>query len=278
MYLPEIYNKQKDKITVIKLSVRAIAFLIVLTLFSANPAKIFTKYNLSNLAEASSLGISVSMDSGVDGDIVIFKSGNYSLSSTPFDDGIYGVVNQSPVIGIKDRSITNSRLVVTYGATLVNVSSANGAIKKGEYVTTSSKAGVGQKADKTGQVLGIALEDYDNSSKDAVGQISVFVDIKTAFITNNYRGNLLSALKIGSFAPFLTPLASLRYILAAIVTAASFIIGFSSFAKISGNSLQALGRNPLAKKDINATVIFNFLLIFAVMGVGLGLSYLILIL
>jgi len=62
------------------------------------------------------------------------------------------------------------------------------------------------------------------------------------------------------------------------VVIASFVVGFSSFGKISGKSVEALGRNPLASRDIKSAVVFNFIFTFGIMIIGIVLSYLVLVL
>lgn len=232
----------------------------------------------------NSSGYSIEVDlQGVkaeEGDIISFKGGKYQLANDPFDMSMFGVATSFSVISITDSSLNaeSPTQLVSFGESLVKVSSANGPIKKGDFITSSSKPGIGVKADKTGYVIGMALEDYDNSDTNAVGKILVQIDVHTAYVDNNLRVNLIEALRTGGVAPFLTPVTSLRYILAALIVAAAFVIGFSSFGKVSGSSIEALGRNPLAKKSIRTAVVFNFLLTFGIMVLGIIFSYLILVL
>ena len=92
------------------------------------------------------------------------------------------------------------------------------------------------------------------------------------------KTNLLDALRSGSLSPLLNPVESLRYILAALIVAATFIIGFSTFGKSSSRTIEALGRNPLAQRSIKTAMVFNMILAFGVMLIGLALAYLILVL
>jgi F0F1-type ATP synthase membrane subunit c/vacuolar-type H+-ATPase subunit K len=238
-----------------------------------------------NVARAASYGVSmlVPLDNGVgkDGDVVTYKDGKYSLSSTAYDGGLFGVISSKAVLSIVDTELSmdpTAKLVVSAGDVPVSVSTMGGDIKKGDYVTSSSVAGVAQKATKGGYVLGWAMEDYTASSTSEIGTIYVSVNIRSTYEDANVRVNLVEALRSGSLAPFTTPIASLRYILAALIIGASFVIGFSSFGKMSGSSIEALGRNPLAKKAVRSVVIFNFFMTFIIMLVGLILAYLILVL
>lgn len=226
--------------------------------------------------------VNVPMEEGVGetGEVVVFKDNAYILSTEPYESGLYGVVTDRPAIALEDVNIDPllSRFVVSFGEAIVKVSSAGGDITNGDYITSSDVPGVAQKADQSGLILGVALDDYSSDNPEAVGEIQAFIDIKDAYIESDVRVNLIEALRGGTQAPFLTPVASLRYLLAALVVGASFIIGFSSFGKISGGSVEALGRNPLASKTIKMAVVFNFVLTFGVMLVGILLAYLILVL
>jgi len=212
------------------------------------------------------------------GDIVSFKGGKYELSSVVYDQDILGVITDSATTSIVDTSLPSYKLIVNFGENMVNVSNKNGNIKKGDYITSSTISGVGVRADKSGQVVGIAEEDYTPGSPDQIGKIMVFVDVRSQFINLTMGTNILTALRAGLEAPFLTPIISLRYILAALVTGASFVIAFTSFGRISGSSVEALGRNPLAGSAIRRVVFFNFVLTFFIMIAGLAIAYFILVL
>jgi F0F1-type ATP synthase membrane subunit c/vacuolar-type H+-ATPase subunit K len=234
---------------------------------------------------ANSVGVAYSLmidgETVHNGDIVSYRDGKYILADKDMDVSMYGVVTDESVLSIVDTQISSdpgSKLVVSTGEAYVRVTTQNGDIKKGDFITSSTKAGVGQKADRSGYVIGVALEDYTNSDKQAINSILTFVNIRSTLIDTNIRVNLVEALRSGALAPFLTPVTSLRYILAALMVGAAFVIGFSSFGRMSGSSIEALGRNPLAKTEVRNVVILNFLLTFGVMVLGLVLAYLILVL
>lgn len=213
-----------------------------------------------------------------DGAIVSYNQGVYALSKSQYDPNIYGIVSSVPLISLEDRSLTDYHLVDSHGELEVIVSNTNGDIKAGDYITTSVILGVGMKATVSGHAVGVALEDFTPTDPDGTGRLLVFVDIGPKYVETGLGASVLTALESGLSAPFLHPLISLRYILAALVTAATFIISFRSFARVSGSSVEALGRNPLAGKSIKRVVFFNFLLTFFIMMGGLGIAYLILIL
>jgi F0F1-type ATP synthase membrane subunit c/vacuolar-type H+-ATPase subunit K len=212
------------------------------------------------------------------GSIVSYSNGKYLLSNKKYDENVLGVITDEAITSVEDVNIDQYKLVVTTGDTSVQVTNKYGEIKKGDFVTTSEVPGVGMKASQSGQVIGIALEDYTPTKPEDVGNIDVTLNIKSQFISVAASANLLSALRSGLESPFMSPLITLRYILATLVTGASFIVGFISFGRISGSSVEALGRNPLASSSIRRVVFFNFLLTFTIMLGGLLIAYLILIL
>jgi hypothetical protein len=226
-------------------------------------------------AFVSAVAVSMPLDEGSEGDIVTFEGEDYVLSKTPHDKNIFGVVVEEAAMVLDDVTLSgsNKRLVSTGGELKVKVSSRNGPIEMGDFVTSSDLPGVGQKATDNGQVVGIAIDSYSSDDPDAVGKILVFVDIKTNFIGSYGRVTILDLLKEGTISGI-----SFRYLLAALIIIITFGIGFVSFGKTSGNSVEALGRNPLAGAHIKSVVVFNFLLTFIIMLVGLGIAYLIMIL
>jgi len=228
-----------------------------------------------------SFGIPIEIkDSNVlDGSVVVFDKGEYKLANQPYDPSLFGIITDNPAINFKDLALSNnSRVVMTSGNIYTRVSTINGSINSGDFVTSSTTPGVAQKADNTGYIIGRSLERYDNADKKAEGKIKVAINIHFNTVTSKLSTNLLETLRLGLASPSLTPLASLRYLLAAIIGAASFILAFIFFGRVSSRGVEALGRNPLAGRLIQFGVIVNLAMTIAVMLVGLGLAYLILIL
>lgn len=211
------------------------------------------------------------------GHIVSVRDGNYILSFSSDEPGIFGVITDDPIVSLTDTSLSSFKYVTTSGEALVKVSAINGAITEGDFITASKIPGVGQKATQSGQVLGVALESYDpENPNDDQGEIAVFINITSAFVGERLDQDLIGLLKSGFQVPFVTPLTSLRYILAAMIALISFFIGFSSFGRISINGIEALGRNPLAGRLIKSAIFLNFVFTLGIMAIGLVISYLIL--
>lgn len=227
-------------------------------------------------AVVSNVTFSVPLDVGEEGSIVSFKNATYELSKVPYDSGIIGVISNSSVLSLEDINLTQAKSVATSGEASVRITTRSGAIKVGDFITSSNVPGVGQKAVLIGQVLGTALQAYDSPNADTVGLITILVNPRSNVLTNSVKVNLIEALRSGSMDVIFTPANSLRYLLALIIIVLAFFLGFASFGKISGSSVEALGRNPLASKVIKSVVIFNFLLTFIILVVGLALAYFIL--
>ncbi len=223
----------------------------------------------------SQLTIAVPLDTGEDGDIVSYKNGDYRLSEVEFDNELFGVINSQSALVLSDANLDVFRYVSSEGEASVKVSGRGGSIKTGDFITSSNIPGVGQKATKSGHVLGVALQSYEPANPDDVQKINVLIDIRTAFINSDMKLDLFQLLKSGFIGAF-TPGQSIRYLLAIAMIVISFLIGFYSFGKTSGKSVEALGRNPLAGHLIKSVVVFNFLLTFLIMIVGLAIAYFIL--
>ncbi|MEK7573544.1 MAG: hypothetical protein AAB531_03915 [Patescibacteria group bacterium] len=230
-----------------------------------------------DLSGGLALPIPVSDKNVKDGDIITVTSKGYKLSTYAYDPSVYGVVTANPAVYIKDTT-GKSTLVIHSGKTLVRVSTIKGPIKRNDLITSSEIPGAGEKADANGFVLGIALEDYTNSDPKAVGKIMVSVDphYNATFIAT--RTNLLQNIKAVVGSPLLSPLTTFRYLLAALVTIVSFILGFIYFGRIARTGVEALGRNPLAARIIQLGIVLNVILTAGIVLLGVGIAYLILIL
>ena len=127
---------------------------------------------------------------------------------------------------------------------------------------------------ENGFVIGFAQEDYTGSDKNQIGKVLVAIDPHFAQINNNLFSSLFVLPRLSFSA---TPLNMLPYTIAALVGVASFIIAFRFFGKATLAGVQAMGRNPLAKKEIIFLVIINAGLTVSVMLVGFVVAYIILV-
>lgn len=212
------------------------------------------------------------------GSVICSGKGSYELCSNTYDTSIFGIVTTVPAASFDMAPQENQYLAVSHGKTIVQVVGKGGAIKNGDLLTSSERPGFAQKADRNGYVLGMALEDFNPSSPDDTTTLLVSLNIHPTTIFIDVKNNLFKALQQGLSAPILTPLAAMRYMIAAFVTVLSFILGFVYFGRFAKTGIEAIGRNPLARFQIQTTVIFNLLLMAGIFVVGLALSYFVLVL
>jgi F0F1-type ATP synthase membrane subunit c/vacuolar-type H+-ATPase subunit K len=239
-------------------------------------------FSKTSFAQFSGISITIPWSKRLveSGDVVVLEEGIFSLGKKDYDENIYGVVAEEAAISLSDTTLEDGQFVrtVSDGEIEVKVTTSNGDINVGDYLTSSFVEGVAQKADMSGYVLGVALESFASEDPNAVGTVLTQLDIKSAYIADRSQKNLLQFLKTGALSPIMSPLTTFRYLLSALVVVASFIVGFSSFGKLSGKSVEAMGRNPLASRDIKSAVVFNFVFTFGIMIAGIVVSYLILVL
>lgn len=248
-----------------------------LVLFLALNSLLFTSNTYAAEEDFSGTAVNVEINEKniPEGSIISASENGYVLSRNEYDSGIYGVVSKNPAVTLE--SVDNNKLlpVVYSGQTYVIVSAKNGAIKKNDLITSSANAGVGMKAMKTGFVLGTALQAYSGS-----GNGKILVSVSPHF--NNMAktaigGNIFDVLKNARQSAYLSPLEALRYLVAALVALLAFVLGFAYFGRVAQKGVEAVGRNPLAGKFIEFSVILNVLLTALIIVVGLAVAYLILI-
>lgn len=211
-------------------------------------------------------------------DIISFDDKGYIRTKVAYDPSVFGVVVASPAAAFDDQSASNSKFVLSSGKVYLHVSSINGPIKQNDLLTSSTVAGAAQKATKDGYVVATALEDYSSNDPKKVGTILVVLNLGFHSQPTSLRSNLFQNLNLAFAAPFLTPVNSLRYIIAALITILSLLIAIFFFGRVSRKGIESLGRNPLASKVIMFSIAVNFALALATIAFGVAISYLILIL
>ena len=231
-------------------------------------------------AQESTSGIAVpitltgeTLDGGI---ICSYEDGN-KMCDKAYDPATFGVIVLLPSVSYKTNEvIADQKPIVSTGKAYVLVTNINGAIKQGDFITSSNKTGYAQKAIKSGFVLGMALEDMPEGADEA--KILAIVSIRPSILSKGAGANLIDILQEGVDAAFLSPLAALRYIIAVIVVLISVGCGFWFFGKSAKAGVEAVGRNPMAAKKIQFGVILNIIMTLAIMAGGLGLAYLVLVL
>ena len=262
-----------------KLPMLVILFCLVIFFVSGPIFAQSSEVDTQTFNAASAMAIQVPITEEVkDGQVICSTESGNKLCTRAYDPSTFGVVSNTPALSFEaDVEQSGTAPVMSSGKTFVLVSSANGTITKSDYITSSSVPGVAQKAIKSGYILGTALEDYNETDPQKVGKILVSVSIRPAILSKGAGENLIDLIREGVDAAFLSPLASLRYIVAAVVVAASVILGFIYFGRVARSGVEAIGRNPLAGQRIQASVIINVFLTMIIMGGGVLIAYVVLI-
>ena len=236
---------------------------------------LFSGYKLA--AAISGVAIEIPVVGSVNGALVCSAAGGYGLCERPYDPNMFGVVNLEPAVSLTSTGSANLVPVISSGNARIQISGVNGPIKKGDFITSSLVKGFGMKAKNSGYVLGVALEDFDGQSQADQGRLLVSLGIKPAVMSTRASTNLIQMMREGVDAAFLSPLSALRYVTAGVVAAASVITGLWFFGRVARGGIEAIGRNPLAGKMIQFSVMMNVGLTLAIMAAGIIVAYIILV-
>lgn len=115
------------------------------------------------------------------------------------DQNLLGVVSTKPGKVLDDGSMSDPKVPIALkGRVPVKVSTQNGIIHKGDYLTSSDIPGVAVKATQAGEMLGKAMEDYTDTS--GIGTITVFIG----------TGYAQPLVNIGDYTLFAQEIASLN--------------------------------------------------------------------
>lgn len=216
--------------------------------------------------------------------IVALDNGKDKVKIAPANDPkkIFGVVidpSESPI------TLTGSgqTFVATSGKHPVLVTTENGKIKSGDYISMSSVDGIGAHAstDQT-YVLGRAIEDFDGQNKviNSVAGLKigrVNVDIMP-------KGNPLK--KTGLAAPESlrkvsesiagNPVGTLKIYLALLIVVSAAIVAGVLISTGVRSGIISIGRNPLSRKSILRGLMQTIIMAVLIFIIGLFGVYLLL--
>lgn len=247
-------------------------FISFLTLLLASALALPFVVN-AQLSSGIATYVKINTSNPPEGSIVKFTPTGYALANTPYETSVFGVVIKEAAISLESNQIANAKPVVSTGKALVRISTANGALKAGDLITTSSTPGVGQKATENGYVIGTALEGYKDSK---TGLVLSQLNITFNGASGNNSTNLLSSFRLALSSPYLTPLNALRYIFTAIIVLIALFMSISYFGRVANTGVEALGRNPLAGRTITVGIVINVSLGVGILVLAIAVSYLIL--
>lgn len=192
--------------------------------------------------------------------VAISKASSKTVEPAPPDDTsrIYGVVIEPSDTPITVGNEGQKVFVATIGQYNVLVSSENGVIKSGDYISMSATAGIAAKADTNQDyVVGRALESFDGKSKVltttasgiSVGRIALSVSpAKNPLLSNDIAipkplrrvGEAVAGKSVSAIRLY----AALALLMITLIIAASLLwVGVRS-------GMIAIGRNPLSRHSI----------------------------
>ncbi len=218
--------------------------------------------------------IELQSGTGFDGAVICSQEGGFGVCQNEYDPKMHAVQTNNPGVYFEEDTEAQGVLVMSEGIVMVAVNNAGGDITAGDYVTTSSTPGLAQRATDNGFVLGTAMDAFSGEGR---GSIRVALKIGPVTTLSNTRSNLVTVLQNASNASQLSPLDSFRYLIAALMALISFGLGFTYFGRMSRTGVEAIGRNPLAVKQIQFNVLLHVGVAILIVLVGLGVAYMILI-
>lgn len=214
----------------------------------------------------------------VDGDLIISTSEGFIRANRPFDVRLFGVIQSNP-IAVARRADNSGTPIVRGGTALVNVTTTNGPIKKGDFLTSSELPGKAQRSNVSGYALGVALKDFDGSEGEKVpfketevvtGKIPAAIKIEYVELTGSRSlGRTFDYFNNAFFSNVQDPerfTQIIRYIMAGMAVLISFAVAFFTFSRSLPKAMEAIGRNPLAANTIRISIVLN--IVFTI-GVGL---------
>jgi F0F1-type ATP synthase membrane subunit c/vacuolar-type H+-ATPase subunit K len=258
----------------------AAVFLLVFFIFSTS-AFAQSQNNSASSIGAATLGVAriieVKDKNVKDGNIISASEKGAILSNIAYDGQVMGVVARDAGILISEDGTENGIPIISVGKVYILVSTIAGPIKAGDQITTTSLIpGVGVKAVKSGYVLGVALEDYTNPNVKQTEKIVVDMNLHYFNAKPTLPGSLTDIFKIALLPTREGPTALYKYIVAAMVAIASFVLGFLTFGRTAAKGVEALGRNPAAGRIIHLGIIFNVAIVVVIALAGLTVAFLIL--
>jgi hypothetical protein len=257
-------------------------FLLSLITICRLPSAVFAQgFNVASTYVITDTGV-------ISGDILISGSENgFKRTNVSYESKIFGVFQEKPELVIRESTQSAKLPIIRVGDTTVNITDYNGDIKAGDFITTSPVMGKGMKAAQSGYVLGIALEDaeYGDNTTSIFnrqvrnGAVKVAIRIEYAELTTSRNSlRLLDSLNSAFFRNVQDPekfTNTLRYIIAGVLGLLVFAIGFFWVGRSLSKAVEAIGRNPLAKQSILASLAAQIVVTLIVSALAFGAIFII---
>ena len=197
-----------------------------------------------------------------EGDIISFVDGRYRLSVKELDDHMFGVVSAASAVALGNSQESQSMSVVFAGKSFVRVSTINGQINAGDFISSSIIPGIGAKVDGYGQVLGIALASYRVTDEEKIGKIPVAINIRVNTPLTRFSAK---------------PIESIRYVIAFLIGSSLIMAGLICFGKVTRSGVESFGQNPPVARLIQFNTFLNLFLALSIIVAGGVIAYVIII-
>jgi F0F1-type ATP synthase membrane subunit c/vacuolar-type H+-ATPase subunit K len=240
------------------------------------PSSLFAQSQQADSALGVARMIEVRDKNVKDGNIISSADKGAKLSDTAYDPQVIGIVSEDAGILFASENLENGVPVMSVGKLYVMVSARDGGIKRGDLLTTSTIPGVAMRANKDGYVLGMALEDFNNPNPQQTEKIAMELNLHYFNAKPTLLGSLTDILKFALLPTKDAPTPIFKYLVAAFVVIASFILGFMTFGRTAAKGVEALGRNPAASKIIHVGIVLNIGIVVIIILAGLTVAFLIL--
>lgn len=211
-----------------------------------------------------------------DGDILIITpEKGIERTNIPYDIHLFGVLQDEPLVVFK-RVDASGSAIARSGVAEVNVTSVNGPIKSGDGITSSETPGYGMKATISGHIIGVATADFN----EAKGQVPVALKIEYADLTTARSANrLFQYIGTAFFKNVQDPEGFgllLKSLIAGLIMIVSLAFGFIIISRSIPKAIEAIGRNPLARRSILISISLNIGFALAASLIGILASLIIL--
>lgn len=212
-------------------------------------------------------------------------------------DRMLGVAIESPSTAMVGDEAVELEVypveVATSGTVWLTVSDINGVIRAGDSLTASPIEGGAMRATSSGKVIATALSDF---SVNVDGATTTTITDKNGERQTIRIGRILVTIAVADYAPkvgsdstgFIGSITAIldrlgadevsrgQTISAAIIGLIAVLVIIVLMFAVVGNSVRAIGRNPLARRSIAGALIFAVTTSLAVLLVAAGAIFIVL--
>ncbi len=178
----------------------------------------------------------------------------------------------------------NDVSIATNGVVSLQVSTANGVIKRGDPLSPSPISGVAMKATTMGKIIGRAQDDFDDNTKGDHKQIEIKDEKGQNKIVNVGFANTLIAVEdwspsgdsgnviVNSIRNFISnavghPVTNAQAMMIVAITALALVAAGVIIYSAVSSSIHSIGRNPLSRRVVYSSL-FTMMVIATSVVIG----------